>query len=158
MSHPAFSEIPGHRSLRKGRSSIPGCVYLVTATTEQRAPLFADFRAACVASSAFTRRSVLGRNRLLAWVLMLDHIHWLLQLGEGEDLAKSIGRMKAVSAREVRRKGNWKDAVWASAFHDRVLRREEELVSVARYVVANPLRAGLVRSVREYSFWDAVWL
>ncbi|WP_442964680.1 transposase [Pseudomonas sp. GCEP-101] len=51
----------------------------------------------------FTRRSVIGRNRLLAWVLMQDHVHWLLELGVGEDLARSVGRMKAVSAREVRR-------------------------------------------------------
>nr|WP_311197242.1 transposase [Pseudomonas sp. GCEP-101] len=83
--------------------SIPGYVYLLTATTEQRIPLFADFKTACVASSMFTRRSVIGRNRLLAWVLMQDHVHWLLELGVGEDLARSVGRMKAVSAREVRR-------------------------------------------------------
>lgn len=158
MSHTAFAKAPGHRSLRKGRSSIPGYVYLVTTTTEQRVPLFADFRTTCVASSAFTRRSVLGRNRLLAWVLMPDHIHWLLQLGEGEALAKSVGRMKAVSARETRRAIGWQGAVWAQAFHDRTLRREEDLVAVARYMVANPMRAGLVKTVREYPFWDAVWL
>ncbi|WP_207883697.1 transposase [Pseudomonas sp. 30_B] len=158
MSHPAFPYVPGNRALRKGRSSIPGSVYLITVTTEHRAAVFIDFNRACVASSSFTRPSVLGRNRLLAWVLMPDHVHWLLQLGNGEDLAKSVGRMKAVSAREVRRKRGWQDAVWASAFHDRTLRREEDLVAIARYVVANPLRAGLVRAVREYPFWDAVWL
>jgi len=29
---------------------------------------------------------------------------------------------------------------------------------VARYIVANPLRAGLVESVRDYPHWDAIWL
>ncbi|MFV3367845.1 REP-associated tyrosine transposase [Pseudomonas sp. NY15435] len=158
MSRPAFPELPGHHALRKGRSSIPGYVYLLTTTTEQRVPLFADFKTACVASSTFTRSSVIGRNRLLAWVLMPDHVHWLLELGEGEDLAKSVGRMKAVSARQIRRSVGWEGAVWTRAFHDRTLRREEDLVAVARYVVSNPLRAGLVRTVREYSFWDAAWL
>ncbi|MFV3411376.1 REP-associated tyrosine transposase [Pseudomonas nitroreducens] len=158
MSHPAFPYVPGHCALRKGRSSIPGYVYLITATTARRAPLFADFKTGCVASSAFTRSSVIGRNRLLAWVLMPDHVHWLLELGGGEDLAKSIGRMKAVSAREVRRLSGWEDEVWAQAFHDRTLRREEDIVAVARYIVANPLRAGLARTVREYSFWGAAWL
>ncbi|WP_448679390.1 REP-associated tyrosine transposase [Pseudomonas nicosulfuronedens] len=158
MSHPAFPERPGCRALRKGRSSIPGYVYLLTTTTEQRVPLFTDFQTACVASSIFTRSSVIGRNRLLAWVLMPDHVHWLLELGAGEDLAKSVGRMKAVSAREVGRKTGRQGVVWASSFHDRALRREEDVVAVARYVVANPIRAGLVRTVREYSFWDAAWL
>jgi putative transposase len=32
------------------------------------------------------------------------------------------------------------------------------LRNLARYVVANPLRAGLVDSIRDYPHWDAVWL
>ena len=42
--------------------------------------------------------------------------------------------------------------------HDRALRRDEDLLAVARYIVANPLRAGLVRRVGDYPLWDAVWL
>ena len=29
---------------------------------------------------------------------------------------------------------------------------------VARYIVANPLRAGLVKKLADYPFWNAVWL
>jgi REP element-mobilizing transposase RayT len=158
MSHPAFPDAPGHHSLRKGRSSEPGRIYLISATTHGRTPVFLDFRSACIASAAFVRPVVLGHNRLLAWVLMPDHVHWLLQLGDGEQLAGSVGRMKAVSAREVARQAGRQGRVWAPAFHDRAMRREEDLVAVARYIVANPLRAGLVRTLREYPFWDAVWL
>ena len=32
------------------------------------------------------------------------------------------------------------------------------LRDVARYIVANPLRAGLVERVGDYPYWDAVWL
>ena len=35
---------------------------------------------------------------------------------------------------------------------------DEDLVAVARYIVANPVRAGLVKNVRDYPHWDAVWL
>jgi hypothetical protein len=48
--------------------------------------------------------------------------------------------------------------VWARAFHDRALRQDDDMLEVARYIICNPLRARLVRSVREYPFWDAVWL
>jgi hypothetical protein len=48
--------------------------------------------------------------------------------------------------------------VWQTSFHDHALRREEDVLSVARFVVANPLRAGLVKSLRDYPHWDAVWL
>jgi hypothetical protein len=49
-------------------------------------------------------------------------------------------------------------AVWQSGFHDRALRQEEELQTIARYIVANPLRAGLVKRVGDYAHWDAMWL
>jgi len=31
-------------------------------------------------------------------------------------------------------------------------------MAVARYVVANPVRAGLADSVLAYPYWNAVWL
>jgi putative transposase len=49
-------------------------------------------------------------------------------------------------------------AIWQSSFHDRALRSEAELKPAARYVIANPVRAGLVASVRDYPFWNAAWL
>ena len=43
-------------------------------------------------------------------------------------------------------------------FHDRAIRKQDDLVAVARYIVANPLRAGIVDSIRNYPLWDAKWL
>jgi hypothetical protein len=31
-------------------------------------------------------------------------------------------------------------------------------VDAARYIVANPLRAHLVRHVGEYPLWDCIWI
>ncbi len=31
-------------------------------------------------------------------------------------------------------------------------------VKMARYVVANPLRAGLVERIGDYPLWDAIWV
>jgi hypothetical protein len=38
------------------------------------------------------------------------------------------------------------------------LRQDEDVARVARYVVANPLRAGLVKRIGDYPLWDAAWL
>jgi len=94
----------------------------------------------------------LGENHLLAWVLMPDHAHWLLQLGEGERLETSLGRLKAVSARQLNRQPGRRTPVWTAAFHDHALRNEKEVLPAARYIVANPIRAGLVRRVGDYPF------
>ncbi|WP_155312116.1 transposase [Desulfosarcina ovata] len=48
-------------------------------------------------------------------------------------------------------------ALWARAYHDHALRSDEDLKTVARYIIGNPVRAGLVERVGDYSFWDAVW-
>ncbi|MBB4592801.1 hypothetical protein FHR61_000481 [Xanthomonas arboricola] len=42
--------------------------------------------------------------------------------------------------------------------HDRALRKDDDLRIVARYLIANPLRAGMVERVGDYPFWDAIWL
>jgi REP element-mobilizing transposase RayT len=135
-----------------------GEIYLLTATTEKRKSLFADFREGCCAARCFESRLALGQNRLLAWVLMPDHAHWLLQLGEGERLETSVGRLKALSARQLNQLSGRRGAVWAAAFHDHALRSEDEVLSTARYIVANPLRARLVRRLADYPFWNAEWL
>jgi putative transposase len=47
--------------------------------------------------------------------------------------------------------------VWDVGFHDRAVRQDDDLVDMARYLVLNPVRAGLVRRVRDYPYWGAVW-
>ncbi|MNE81534.1 Transposase IS200 like protein [compost metagenome] len=95
---------------------------------------------------------------MLAWVLMPDHAHWLLQLGETDSLGDVIGRLKSASSRHTNRALNRTGPLWSKTFHDHALRADEELQAVARYIVANPLRAGLVKRIGDYPFWNAVWL
>ena len=149
---------PGHRALRIGRVSLIDHVYHVTTSTLHRQALFADSRAAAAAARALTYRPLLGESELLAWVLMPDHLHMLLRLGGGDTLDGLVGRVKAATARCVNREIGRTGPVWQRAYHDHGLRREEDLVTTARYIVANPLRAGLVRRIGDYPYWNAVWL
>ena len=67
-------------------------------------------------------------------------------------------RVKSKSALAVNRHLKSKGPVWQKGYHDHALRREEDIENVARYIVANPLRANLVRHLGDYPFWDAIWL
>ena len=149
---------PGHTAVRLGRTSLPQQAYHITVVTRRRQRYFEPFAAACTAARSFTDARSLGDATLLAWVLMPDHAHWLLQLGDRDSLQVVVGRMKARSARAVNRLRGEKRPVWSSAWHDHAVRNDESLRDVARYIVANPLRAGLVKSVCDYPFWDAAWL
>ena len=42
--------------------------------------------------------------------------------------------------------------MWQRDYYDHALRKDKSVEAVARYIVANPLRSGLVKSVRQYAF------
>ena len=149
---------PGHEALRKGRLSLPYQTYLVTTATLYRRPIFRSFSVGCVVAPCFEDRSLLGDACMLAWVLMPDHVHWLLQLGEKCGLSLVVNRLKSASGRQANRVLDRRGPFWQKAFHDHALREEEDLRKVARYMVANPLRAGLVDTINDYPFWNAIWL
>lgn len=69
-----------------------------------------------------------------------------------------MNQLKGRSARAINARTGRVGAVWQPAYFDHALRAEEDLKQVARYIVTNPLRAGLVRKIGDYSHWDAVWL
>ncbi|SDG68392.1 REP element-mobilizing transposase RayT [Pseudomonas benzenivorans] len=155
---PLLHRKSGHAALRKGRASACNTIYLITATTDNREPLFTHFPAACSAARGFEDATLLKESRMLAWVLMPDHAHWLLQLGDKGTLGEVIGRLKSASSHNANRALNRTGPLWSKAFHDHALREEEDLQAAARYIVANPLRAGLVSRIGDYPFWNAVWL
>lgn len=133
-------------------------VYHVSTSTHLRQMLFADFYVARVVARCLNAPASLEQSELLAWVVMPDRIHVLLQLSEAGSLSRVINRLKGSTARAVNLKLGRVGPVWQRAFHDHQLRREEDLETVGRYIVANPLRAGLVRRIADYPHWDAFWV
>lgn len=69
----------GH-ALRYGRVSEPGRAYLLTAVTHKRQPLFHDWRLARLLVTEMRRLHEQQAAHSLAWVVMPDHLHWLVQL------------------------------------------------------------------------------
>ena len=149
---------PHQSALRKSRYSVCNRIYLITTVTSRRDPVFRDFRAGRIVVNEMRSLEVEGRADTLAWVLMPDHLHWLMQLGVGQTLARVIKILKGRSSRILNQDLKRKGAVWQSAYHDHAVRRDEDLNRLARYIVANPLRAGIVTSVGDYPLWDCVWL
>jgi putative transposase len=96
--------------------------------------------------------------KLLCWVLMPDHAHLLVQLGKNEALSKLMTRLKSNTSRSMNMEMCRSGALWQKGYHDRAIRSEDDVQAVARYVVMNPIRACLVKSVGMYPYWDAVWL
>lgn len=125
-----------HR-LRYGRHS----EYLITITHK---PVLTDFMLGRLLISTMKPRHDSQRVSSLTFVVMPDHVHWLIQL-QDESINKVMQAFKGVSSRKVNQYLGLKGKLWQAGYHDHALRKEEDLPNMAGYIVANPLRAGLVK-------------
>lgn len=155
---------PHSKALRKGRVSLPNQAYLMTSVVAGRKPLFNDLTAGRLLVQCLRRQHEAGAVESLAFVVMPDHWHWLMVLQPGANLSAVMRRVKGESSRRLSaylwagREAPRIGGIWQDGFHDHALRADEDLVATARYLVANPLRAGLVQSIGDYPLWDAKWL
>ncbi|MFZ3154757.1 REP-associated tyrosine transposase [Pseudomonas sp.] len=148
---------PHGSNLRRGRYSEPERIYLLTTTLLQRRPLFNDFAVARLLVAELRAAHEQHRVTSLAWVVMPDHLHWLVQLQAGS-LDALMRRIKSNSARQINQYLGTQGPIWQPGYYDRALRQDEDLQSAARYIVTNPLRAGLGKRIGDYPLWDALWL
>ncbi|WP_133002587.1 MULTISPECIES: REP-associated tyrosine transposase [Marinomonas] len=144
--------------LRKGRCSQSQGEYFITFKTEGNRTYFQDFKLACLFCQQIEVNEINHQCTWLAWVLMPDHFHGLVRLDSQTDLSAVIGSLKGRSAKILNHSRNSKGRIWQTRFYDRALRSEDDRKNIARYIVANPLRKKLVSSVRNYPYWDSVYL
>jgi REP element-mobilizing transposase RayT len=144
--------------LRIGRHSEAGRAYFLTTVTHGRERLFSEWRQASQMSRIISAPSTWAGADLLCWVLMPDHWHGLLVVGNTNSLAKTMNLAKGRSAYRFNKETGRNGPVWAAAYFDHALRRDEDLRQVARYIISNPIRAGLASSWGSYPYWGAVWL
>ena|SRR5947207_7377531 len=86
-----------------------------------------------------------------AYCFMPDHLHVLATAqSESADLEEFVKRFKQSTGFMYRK--NHGQRLWQPGYHDRVLRDDEATEAVARYVLANPVRAGLTKELGEYPF------
>jgi putative transposase len=141
----------GYSSLRKGRFSYKNHYYHLIFSTKNRKPTFESFGNSRLFINILKEDQARQQSKTLAFVVMPDHVHWLMIVKKA-DLSKTVKRIKSISSRYIA------ELQWSDGFYDHMIRSDENLRTVARYIVANPVRACMVRSVRGYSHWDAIWL
>ncbi|HEY9132571.1 MAG TPA: transposase [Dyella sp.] len=144
---------PGYRALRQGRHSECGQIYLVTTATRSRRKYFHNIEIAERACHLISLPELWYPSQCLCWVLMPDHWHGLVSLGE-ETLPRLMQRFKGTLSRKLSADLGKHGPLWSKGFHDRALRRDESMLAAARYIIANSVRARLVDSIEDYPYWD----
>ncbi len=140
------------KNLRIGRFSQANQIYHITFTTKNRAPIFNNFANAHLVTRMLKQSDALQHTSTLAFVVMPDHIHWLFALGSKQQLQHVI---KTIKSKVTIKMGQ---PIWQAGFYDHAIRKHEDVIAIARYIIANPIRAGLVARVGDYPHWHVAWL
>jgi REP element-mobilizing transposase RayT len=110
---------------------------------------FLDLRVSGAMAAALRFRE--GKHyRLLAWCIMPNHVHVVVRLFPGQELAKVVKAWKNFSAKAANLALGRKGRFWQREYYDRLIRNGEELDRAIRYIVENPAKAGLKN-------WTWVW-
>ncbi len=92
------------------------------------------------------------RYRLIAWVVMPNHVHALIEQIEGWPLAAVVQCWKSFSARQIGRAKGTKGKIWAADYFDRFIRDAPHFSSAVAYIEENPVKARLVGNAEDWPF------
>jgi len=124
--------------------------YFLTLCTAGRLRLFTADGVVSAVLEQFRQCASRQQFAVVAYCFMPDHVHLLCAaLSEAADLRRFVTDAK-------QRSGYWfarsiGGRLWQRGFYDHVLRDEEQTLTVVRYILANPIRAGLSRALGEYA-------
>jgi putative transposase len=89
--------------------------------------------------------------RLYAFVLMTNHYHLLLETS-APNLGRGMGRVNGSYAQGTNRRLGRSGHLFQGRFKGIPVQRESHLLELSRYIVLNPVRAGIVDSPDEWAW------
>ena len=105
----------------------------------------------------FARTASQEHFSVLAYCLMPDHVHLLVEgKTEHANLRRFAKMSKQRSGAAHALTGGGK--LWQDGYYDRVLRKDEDVKQIARYILENPVRARLVKDPAKYPYLGSdIW-
>ncbi len=133
------------------RLEFPGSLWHITARGNAKQPIFRDdsdreffldLLGACVKRHAWV---------LTAYVLMSNHFHQLIELTT-ETLSRGMQWLNGSYGQAFNRRHQRVGHLFQGRFHAPLIEKDAYFAQVLRYIVLNPVRAGLVRRADEYTW------
>jgi putative transposase len=138
------------------RTTLPDGYFHITARGVEKRTIYLDSedcRSFLALLGATVRREAW---EIYAFCLMGNHYHVVLEATR-EALSDGVHWLNSVYAREFNRRYDRWGHLFGGRFASWVIENEEHLAAACRYVVANPVRAGLCRNPEEWPWSGSRW-
>jgi putative transposase len=137
-----------------GFSYVGEAEYSITCCTFNRHRFFTEAAVVDAVRTQLLHISTEQGFEIPAYCFMPDHVHVLATgTSDDSDLRQFVTRWKQQTGYEHRQSANTR--LWQGGFYGHVLRAEDDRATVIRYLLENPIRAGLVRNLRQYPHWGS---
>jgi len=90
------------------------------------------------------------RYHLLAWCIMPNHVHIVIEMIGDHSLSKVVWSWKSFTAKQANAALQRSGVFWDVDYFDRYMRNEEHLSRTIEYVEQNPVKAGLCSAPAEW--------
>ena len=116
--------------------------------SEPNAALTIDGLRSYVAAGKFLRHD---------FVIMPDHLHLLLTVGEGMTIERAMQFIKVGFSYRLKREAGYLGEVWQRGFSETRVEDRQSFLRHREYIASNPVKAGLADSFEEYPYCFAYW-
>lgn len=130
----------------------PRMVYFATLCARDGKEVFSDTELAKQVVTALRWITDKGLLRIYAYCLMPNHLHFASSLcSVTQSMSEVIGRFKSYTTQLSWNVG-FKGELWQRSWYDHIARRDEDVLAICEYILANPVRKNLVDSVDEWPY------
>ena len=95
------------------------------------------------------------RYHLLAWCVMPNHVHVLIETRDGWPLEGVLHAWKSYTAHRANKTLGRDGAFWFREYFDRFMRNEEHFHNTVEYIINNPVKSGLADCPEAWRFSSA---
>jgi len=128
--------------------------YFLTICTYQRKRTLVDADTIALVWSQLLHIAVAEKFVFLAYCFMPDHLHAIVtgqsETGNFLRFVSSAKQQSSFAFAQITGR-----RLWQEGYFDRTVRRDESVPELIKYIIENPVRAGLVRTVGAYPHWGS---
>ena len=134
----------------------PNRVYYITIDSNFKRPYFKRHELNLAIIDCLKKERVRLNCKVFVYCLMPNHLHFLTSPNsEVISIIDFVNQFKGKSTK-VAWDYNIQGSLWQRRFYDHIVRKSEDLIEIANYILQNPVRKGLVENYEQYPYCGSI--